>query len=128
MRPAAHTYRWGRLLPALLVWLAGCASIPEQVRELPHDGVHVSRGTCDALHLTENTWMKKRGVRTHEWKLIVALEPDLHGFPPVELYHLSSDPGETRNVAREFPDVVARLRAQMNDHVAARCADTGLRR
>ena len=41
MRPAAHTYRWGRLLPALLVSLAGCASIPEQVRELPHDGVRV---------------------------------------------------------------------------------------
>lgn len=28
-------------MPALLVWLAGCAGIPEQVRELPHDGVRV---------------------------------------------------------------------------------------
>src|SRR5205807_2321177 len=40
------------------------------------------------LHLTENTWMKKRAVRTPEWKLIVALEPDLHGFPLVELYDM----------------------------------------
>ena len=37
-----------------------------------------SRGSTDALHLTENTWMKKRGIRTHRWKMIVPLEiPDL---------------------------------------------------
>ena len=41
MRHAAYTFRWGRLLPALLVWLAGCASIPEEVRDLPHEGVRV---------------------------------------------------------------------------------------
>ena len=28
---------WGRLLPALLLWLSGCAAIPDHVRELPAD-------------------------------------------------------------------------------------------
>ncbi|MCS6777644.1 MAG: sulfatase-like hydrolase/transferase, partial [Chthonomonadaceae bacterium] len=54
-----------------------------------------ARGTTDYLHITENTWMKKRGIRTHRWKLIVPLEtPDLHGNSDVELYHLPDDPGE----------------------------------
>ena len=38
------------------------------------------------LYLTECTWMRKRGWRTPEWKLIEAMEPDFHGKPPVELY------------------------------------------
>ena len=28
---------WGRLLPALLLFLSGCAAIPDHVRELPAD-------------------------------------------------------------------------------------------
>jgi len=86
----------------------------------------VSRGTCDMLHLTENTWMKKRGLRTHEWKLIVALEPDIHGFPMVELYHLTTDPAERTNLADARPDVVEELRERMEAHVCCRTAETGL--
>lgn len=71
--------------------------------------------------------MKKRGLRTHEWKLIVPLEtPDLHGHSEIELYHLSSDPGELRNIAPERPEVVARLRGQMDAWIAERLAVTGL--
>lgn len=78
------------------------------------------------LFLTENTWMKKRAIRTHTHKLIVSLEPDLHGFPPVELYDLLADPGEKTDVASERPEVVAELRLRLEDHVARRTADTGL--
>lgn len=86
-----------------------------------------ARGTTDFIHCTENTWMKKRGLRTHEWKLIVPLEtPDLHGHSEIELYHLSSDPGELRNIASERPEVVARLRGQMDAWIAERLAVTGL--
>lgn len=86
----------------------------------------VSRGTCDEVHLTENTWMKKRALRTHEWKLIVALEPDLHGFPRTELYHLTEDPAEKRNVAKERPEAVRELTRRMREHVKRRAAETGL--
>ncbi|HLJ57466.1 MAG TPA: sulfatase-like hydrolase/transferase, partial [Chthonomonadaceae bacterium] len=86
----------------------------------------VPRGTADYLHITENTWMKKRGIRTHRWKLIVPLEtPDLHGGSDVELYELSADPGELQNVAGERPEVVSRLSRLMDEWIEARLAATG---
>lgn len=89
-------------------------------------GETASAGTCDAVHMTENTWMKKRALRTAEWKLIRALEPDLHGFPPVELYRVADDPLEARNLVEQFPEVVGELTAIMEAHVAFRTAETGL--
>jgi arylsulfatase A-like enzyme len=77
------------------------------------------------LYLTECTWMRKHGWRTPAWKLIVALEPDFHFKPPVELYDLVHDPGELHNLADERPDVVEHLRARLEEHVAARERATG---
>ncbi len=51
---------------------------------------------------------KKEAVRAGEWKA-VRLGPDR----PLELYDLSRDLGETRDLAGEHPDVVARLEAAM---------------
>ena len=86
-----------------------------------------ARGTTDVLYITENTWMKKRGLRTHTWKLIVPLEtPDLHGSSDVELYHLPTEPGELHNAAAERPEVVTRLTQMLETHVADRLAATGL--
>lgn len=70
--------------------------------------------------------MRKHGWRTPQWKLIVALEPDFHFKPPVELYNLVEDPGETRNLAEEEPEVVAALRARMEAWIAKREKETGL--
>jgi arylsulfatase A-like enzyme len=103
-----------RLLPedvsgsSLLAHLAG----PEKV-----DG--------EGLYLTEATWMRKHGWRTPEWKLIVALEPDFHYKPPVELYDLRADPAEEVNLADARPEVVAELTARMAAHIALRTAETG---
>jgi arylsulfatase A-like enzyme len=83
------------------------------------------RPTWDALYLTECSWMRKHAWRTHEWKLILAKEPDFHHCPPVELYHLPSDPGEQRNLAVERPEVVVALQAALEQHVAARVQATG---
>lgn len=69
------------------------------------------------MYLTEATWMRKHGWRTPEWKLIVALEPDFHYKEEIELYNLIKDPLELNNVAKEEPEVVAFLKARMEDYI-----------
>jgi arylsulfatase A-like enzyme len=78
------------------------------------------------FYITECTWMRKHGWRTPEWKLIVALEPDFHFKPAVELYNLIQDPQENHNLAEELPEVVAFLRARMEQWIAQREKETGL--
>jgi arylsulfatase A-like enzyme len=119
------------LAPTILD-LAGLADEAEKERmegasmvPLLRDPSPIPRGTCDWVHVTENTWMKKRGIRTHEWKFIRSLEPDIHGMPMQELYRLTDDPGERRNLADERPDVVARFSAQLEERVAKRLEATG---
>jgi arylsulfatase A-like enzyme len=78
------------------------------------------------FYLTECTWMRKHGWRTPEWKLIVALEPDFHFKPPVELYNLIEDPAENVNLAQDRPEVVAFLRDRMERWIAERQRATDL--
>ena len=72
------------------------------------------------MYITEATWMRKHGWRTPEWKLIVALEPDFHFKPEVELYNLINDPKENDNIADKEPEVVNFLMKRMNDFIAKR--------
>ncbi len=78
------------------------------------------------FYITECTWMRKHGWRTPQWKLIVALEPDFHFKPEVELYNLIEDPLENANLAAENPDVVATLRGRMEAWIRSREEETGL--
>ncbi len=78
------------------------------------------------FYITECTWMRKHGWRTPEWKLIVALEPDFHFKPPVELYNLMEDPDENTNLADTHPDVVAMLRGRMDAFIARREEELGI--
>src|SRR5712692_327048 len=77
------------------------------------------------FYITECTWMRKHGWRTPEWKLILALEPDFHFKPPVELYNLVQDPDENHNLAEREPEVVKLLRSQMKQWIAQREKETG---
>ena len=77
------------------------------------------------FYITECTWMRKHGWRTPEWKLIVALEPDFHFKPEVELYNLIEDPEENRNLAAQEPSLVATLRQRLETHVQRREQETG---
>jgi arylsulfatase A-like enzyme len=77
------------------------------------------------FYITECAWMRKHGWRTPEWKLIVALEPDFHFKPTVELYNLIEDPDENVNVAESQPEVVALLRGRMEAWIAQRERETG---
>jgi len=70
--------------------------------------------------------MRKHGWRTPEWKLIVALEPDFHFKPQVELYNLVEDPDENNNLAESEPGVVDLLRGRMERWIAQREEATGL--
>jgi arylsulfatase A-like enzyme len=78
------------------------------------------------FYITECTWMRKHGWRTPEWKLIVALEPDFHFKPSVELYNLIEDPSENNNLAEGYPKVVALLKGHMKAWIAKREQETGL--
>lgn len=78
------------------------------------------------FYITECTWMRKHGWRTPQWKLMIALEPDFHFKPEIELYNLVEDPEENNNLAESEPDVVAYLRERMNAWIAKRTSETGL--
>ena len=78
------------------------------------------------FYITECTWMRKHGWRTPEWKLIVALEPDFHFKPPVELYNLIQDPDENNNVVEAHPDIVNLLETRMKNWILRRERETGL--
>lgn len=52
-----------------------------------------------------------RNASDGEWKLIVELNR------PDRLYHLTSDPWETRNVAEDHPEVTERLKAELHGYL-----------
>ena len=85
----------------------------------------VTSHSCE-FYITECTWMRKHGWRTPEWKLIIALEPDFHFKPEIELYNLIEDPEEYNNLAEELPEVVATLKARMEAWIEKREKETGL--
>ncbi|MFT5087806.1 MAG: arylsulfatase A-like enzyme [Candidatus Latescibacterota bacterium] len=76
------------------------------------------------FYITECTWMRKHGWRTPEWKLMIALEPDFHFKPRVELYNLIEDPLELKNLANKEKKVAAMLEERMLAHIAQREKDT----
>ncbi len=104
-------------IPALDTPFDGKSLIPMVRGEVPS---HAS-----GFYITECTWMRKHGWRTPEWKLHVALEPDFHFKPEIELYNLVLDPNEDQNVAVEYPEVVQALRTRMDKWIAKREAETG---
>ena len=109
------------LMPTILE-LAGIET-GHRLRRREPDADGARRGDLASsreFYITECTWMRKHGWRTPEWKLIVALEPDFHFKPPVELYNLIEDPGELINLAESEPEMVALLRARMDAWIARR--------
>ncbi|MFN2427151.1 MAG: sulfatase, partial [Candidatus Binatia bacterium] len=48
-------------------------------------------------------------IRTNRWKMIVANKNNPRGLPELELFDVTTDPGETKNLAEANPDVVKQL-------------------
>lgn len=115
------------LTPTVLE-LLGYSEIP---KELKMDGKSslplIDNGTVSnhsEFYITECTWMRKRGWRTAEWKLIEALEPDFHNKPPFELYNLVDDPLENQNLAETEHEMVETLKRRMTSWIERRMAET----
>ena len=82
-------------------------------------------GTCDAVFITENAWMKKRGFRTNKWKFIESLYDELHKRPPFELYDLTTDPDEQNNLAEERPEILEDFKQRLEWFIEKRMSETG---
>ncbi|MEK3890535.1 sulfatase [Bacillus sp. FSL K6-3431] len=77
------------------------------------------------FYISECTWMRKHGWRTPEWKLIRALEPDIHFKAEIELYNIIKDPKELINLADQEPQIVNMLLGRMDAYIAKRESETG---
>ncbi|WP_437205457.1 sulfatase-like hydrolase/transferase [Planctomicrobium sp. SH664] len=88
--------------------------VPE--RDLHWDGGNiwpVITGTAtrdDHPIYTVGPQFRSRSLRLGDWKLIENTQEDR---PAIELYDLRHDPGETKNLAAEKPDIVADLQSRL---------------
>ena len=113
------------LMPTLLELMGIRAKIQSDGQSLMPLILGEKASNYSEFYITECTWMRKHGWRTPEWKLVVALEPDFHFKPEVELYNLVRDPLELRNLADQEPGLVATLKKRMEDWIAKREKETG---
>ncbi|HYC01367.1 MAG TPA: sulfatase [Candidatus Limnocylindrales bacterium] len=113
VKPGTRIKTWAQLLDvAPTILAASGVSIPEafQGRDL-----FSQTPVPQALFAEEDHEGNiLHSVRTERWKLITANEGNPRGLAPVELYDIAADPGETRNVAADHPDVVAELRSTLD--------------
>jgi len=116
------------LMPTILE-LLGYGDVAKQLKMDGKSVIPLINGERPAnyseFYISECTWMRKRGWRTAEWKLIQALEPDFHNKPPVELYNLIDDPEENHNLAEDEPEIVRILKKRMTSWVRKRMLETG---
>lgn len=100
--PAAGIRDGRSLLPLVVGTRDELARVPAYIESSPlHEGFYKTRPRI-FLSGPQGSW---RGLRTEDWSLIKVPHPD---GPHYELYDMASDPGETRNVASELPEVLAR--------------------
>lgn len=57
-----------------------------------------------------------RSLRYGDWKAVqVAKSKNGNGFKPIELYNLKEDTGETKNLAKQYPEIVAKMERFMEE-------------
>jgi arylsulfatase A len=95
------------LLPALL----GKADSPPRSAVVHHS----SNGS---FAIREGGWKLALCPGSGGWSAPRPGRDDASELPPVQLYDMTSDPGERKNVQAEHPEVVARLTALLEKYVA----------
>ena len=82
----------------------------------------------EKVFFKETFYEKKFAVQTNRYKLIMAKNNKdatcsachrIHGDSLLELYNLETDPDESYNIYREYPDIVAALRQDIINHFGA---------
>ena len=113
----------GKTVPALvqhvdiastLLDLMGAEDLPEM------DGTSLlplTRGEVTdigtVVHMSENTYQKKRGIRGEEWKFVKNLD-DLTSRPQKELYNVRYDPGERINLIDKERELGNKMEQEMD--------------
>lgn len=80
-------------------------------------------GTREAVFLSECAWQAARGVRTPSHKFIRTRDGGVFRRAPRELYDLTGDPEERRNIAAKRPDLADQLERMLDAWVGAKLAD-----
>ena len=84
-----------------------------------------SIGGWDRVISCECTWQAKWSLRTNTKKFILSREPDRHNMPLRELYDLTNDPGETRNLAISNWREAEAMEGELEAWIAEGLAKTG---
>src|SRR5699024_8768320 len=84
-------------------------------------------GKADETHtkifLSECAWQASRGIRTKEYKFIRTFDSGVFERPDRELYDLTSDPNEIKNVAKVNLEKADQLEKELNQWVFNKIGD-----
>ena len=70
--------------------------------------------TYDYIFTLENTYQRRRAVRSKTWKYMEILDGHLKSVPRAELYHLESDPDELMNVVDLEPEIADQMQLELD--------------
>ncbi len=56
----------------------------------------------------------KRSIRSGDWKAVQVIDKKTSSLKPIELYNLNDDLGETKNLAKQYPELLSKLEGYMN--------------
>jgi N-acetylgalactosamine-6-sulfatase len=96
--------------------IVGIKQLPEQLdgEDISDIWLGAERERSKPLYWRVSSSRAAPAMRDAQWKLHLGSRRDAE----VELYNLSDDPAESRNVAEQHPDVVARMTAKLEAWVA----------
>jgi arylsulfatase A-like enzyme/uncharacterized membrane protein YbhN (UPF0104 family) len=122
-----HVARLIDVAPTLIAQTG--AAVPDAMQGLDLAGGFAGRAEKDQMAFSEEDHEGNvlRSIRSMDWKLIEANEGNPRGVPPVELFDVVSDPGETRNRIEERSAIASELRelADANEQFAKSKAAAG---